>query len=74
MRKENFRNFTFHKEITRRQISDLSQNESIFRRQNKRYKRIEFVLSLVESCSEKKESAAFQHFLLCPQCFQKASF
>ena len=32
------------------------------------------VFDRVENIVEKGESAGYQHFLLFPQCFQKASF
>ena len=35
---------------------------------------MKFVLEWVEDLVGKGENAAFQHFLLFPQCFQKASF
>ena len=33
-----------------------------------------FLLDSVENIVEKGENAGYQHFLLFPQCFQKASF
>ena len=36
--------------------------------------KLEFVLGRVENNVGKGENAGFQHFLLFPQCFQKASF
>ena len=33
-----------------------------------------FALGRVENIVEKGENAGYQHFLLFPQCFQKASF
>ena len=33
-----------------------------------------FVLDRVENIVGKGENAGYQHFLLFPQCFQKASF
>ena len=35
---------------------------------------MKFVLEWVENILEKGENAGFQHFLLFPQSFQKASF
>ena len=35
---------------------------------------MKFVLGRVESIVGKRENAAYQHFLLFPQCFQKATF
>ena len=37
-------------------------------------KKINFVLGRVENIVGKGENAGYQHFLLFPQCFQKASF
>ena len=36
--------------------------------------KLKFILGWVENIVEKGENAGFQHFLLFPQCFQKASF
>ena len=36
-------------------------------------KNLKFVLGLVENIVGKGENAGYQHFLLFPQCFQKAS-
>ena len=35
---------------------------------------IKFVLGWIENTAGKGENAGYQHFLLFPQCFQKASF
>ena len=35
---------------------------------------MKFVRGMVENIVEKGEYAGYQHFLLFPQCFQKASF
>ena len=35
--------------------------------------KLKFVLERVENIVEKGENAGYQHFLLFPQCFQKAS-
>ena len=35
--------------------------------------KLKFVLGRVENIVEKGENAGYQHFLLFPQCFQKAS-
>ena len=35
---------------------------------------LKFVLCRVENIVGKRENAGYQHFLLFPQCFQKASF
>ena len=35
-------------------------------------KQLKFALGRVENIVEKGENAGFQHFLLFPQCFQKA--
>ena len=37
-------------------------------------KKLKFVLVRVENIVGKGENADYQHFLLFPQCFQKASF
>ena len=37
-------------------------------------KKFQFVLGRVENIVGKGENAGYQHFLLFPQCFQKASF
>ena len=36
--------------------------------------KLKFVLGTVENIVGKGENAGYQHFLLFPQCFQKASF
>ena len=36
--------------------------------------KIEFVLGRVENIVGKVENAGYQHFLLFPQCFQKATY
>ena len=36
--------------------------------------KLKFVLGRVENTVGKGENAGYQHFLLFPQCFQKASF
>ena len=36
--------------------------------------KLKFVLGWIENIVGKGENAGFQHFLLFPQCFQKASF
>ena len=36
--------------------------------------KLKFVLGRVEKIVRKGENAGYQHFLLFPQCFQKASF
>ena len=35
---------------------------------------LKFVLGRVENIVEKEQNAGYQHFLLLPQCFQKATF
>ena len=37
------------------------------------YEKVKFVLRRVENIVGKGENAGYQHFLLFPQCFQKAS-
>ena len=36
--------------------------------------KLKFVLGVVEKIVRKGENAGYQHFLLFPQCFQKASY
>ena len=36
--------------------------------------KLKFVLGRLENIVEKGENAGYQHFLLFPQCFQRASF
>ena len=36
--------------------------------------KLKFVLERIENIKGKGENAGYQHFLLFPQCFQKASF
>ena len=62
--------------FTKRPYFRLIQIESICRRQNKcvASKKLKFALGKVENVVEKGENARHQHFLLFPQCFQKASF
>ena len=48
--------------------------DSICRQQNKTDLKINFALGRVENILGKGENAGYQHFLLFPQCFQKASF
>ena len=36
--------------------------------------KLKFILERVENIAGKGENAGFQHFLLFPQCFQKASY
>ena len=54
----------------------MVQIESICRRQNQidMTKELKFVLGWEENIVENWENAGYQHFLLSPQCFQKASF
>ena len=53
----------------------LVQIESICRRQNNCDSSIEyFFLAWRENIMGKGENAGYQHFLLFPQCFQKASY
>ena len=60
---------------TRRQIFRLIQIESICRRQKIDVaEKLKFVLGRVENIVGKGENAGYQHFLLFPQCFQKASY
>ena len=52
----------------------LVQIEGICRQQINVVQNIILVLHLEENNVEKGENAGYQHFLLFPQCFQKASF
>ena len=58
--------------FTKQQIFRLVQTESICRQ--RMTETIKFVLGRVEDIVGKGENAGYQHFLLFPQCFQKASF
>ena len=67
--------------FTTRQFFRLVQIESICRLQNKCKLKTEILLRMgrkhggwVENIAGKGENAGYQHFLLFPQCFQKASF
>ena len=62
--------------LPKRQILRLVQNESTCRLQNKCKEKQKFSLgwvTRVENIVGKGENAGYQHFLLFPQCFQKAS-
>ena len=50
----------------------LCQNESIDEKVKVAQKMMS-VSERVQNIVSKTENAGFQHFLLCPQCFQKAS-
>ena len=50
------------------------QIESICRRQNTRYLKTEIPFGIGRKHGEKVENVGYQHFLPCPQCFQKVSF
>ena len=49
-------------------------NQSIADHKLNAIEKLKFVLGKVENMVGKGENAGFQHFLLFPQCFQKASF
>ena len=51
----------------------LVQIESMCRRQNKGDWKFQIWLWRVENIVGKEENAGYQHFLLFPHCFQKAS-
>ena len=59
---------------TKRQNFRLVRIKSICRRQNKCNLKTEILLGMVRKHCGKGENAGYQHFLLFPQCFQKASF
>ena len=50
------------------------QIERICRQQNNVNQILKFDMGRVENIVGKGENAGYQHFLLFPQCFQKASF
>ena len=56
-----------------RQKNRLVQIESICRRQNELTEKLNLFLGRVENIVGKGENAGYQHFLLFPQIFQKAS-
>ena len=51
----------------------MVQNERVADDKSNLAKKLKFVLGRVENIVGKGENAAYQHFLLFPQCFQKAS-
>ena len=60
---------------TKRQIFRLVQIESICRRQNTCKLKTEVVLEMgKKNIAGNGENDVYQHFLLFPQCFQKAPF
>ena len=60
--------------FTKQQNFGRDQIVSICRRQNKCNPNDAFCLDKVENIMGKGGNASNQHFLLFPQCFQKASF
>ena len=68
---------TFNTWLNSLRNNELVQIERIFRRQNKFNLKTEFFFSFlgcVQNIAGKGGNAGYQHFLLFPQCFQKASF
>ena len=64
----------FTKDFTKQQNLRLVQIESICRRQNKCEKNLEICFGKGRNIVGKEENDGYQHFLLFPQCFEKASF
>ena len=55
-------------------ILDWSKLKALADNKIKVNEKLKFVLERVENIVGKRENAGYQHFLLYPQCFQKASF
>ena len=55
-------------------FSDWSKLKAICRQQIEMTQKLKFGLGRVENTVGKGENAGNQHFLLFPQCFQKATF
>ena len=61
--------------FTKQQNFGLDQIESILQMTKKNVTQtLKFALGMVENIAGKGENAGYKHFLLCPQCLQKASF
>ena len=60
--------------FTEQQNFRLVQIERICRRQNKCNLKLKYALGRIEKIVGKGENAGYQHFLLFPQSFQKASY
>ena len=54
-------------------ISDLTKLTALADDKFNVVKMINFLLGRIENIEEKGENAVYQHFLLFPQCFQKAT-
>ena len=65
---------SFGKEITNDKIFDLSKLKAFADEKINVNKKLKFYLGRVENIVGKGENAGHQHFLLFPQCFQKASY
>ena len=63
-----FNPFTNDKFLDRSKLKAVAHNIS------NQAEKLKFVLGRVENIVGKGENAGYQHFLLFPQCFQKASF
>ena len=55
-------------------ISDRSKLKACVDKRINMTEKLKFVLERVENMVGTGENAGYQHFLLFPQCFQKASF
>ena len=68
----------FIKSLPDNKILDLSKLKALSRHKKKIKlivtQQLEFALGRVENFVGKRKNAGYQHFLLFPQCFQKASF
>ena len=60
--------------ITVYQTTDWSKLKAFADNKVNSTEKLKFVFGLVENVVGKGENASFQHFLLFPQCFHKASF
>ena len=54
-------------------ILDWSKLKALADKKIKVTEKMKFILERVENITRKEENAGYQHFLLFPQCFQKAS-
>ena len=60
--------------LTNDKISDWSKSKAFADEKINVTKKLKLVLGRVENIEGKGENAGSQHFLLFPQCFQKASY
>ena len=67
-------NFSFSHNVFKSCLLFMHQNEYLWSKGLKMAEMAEYVLDRVENIDGKVENAGNQHFLLFPQCFQKASF